>query len=66
MHDIRKIASYAFFNDMSIEDMSRSTGWSSSQVFLKHYLKKVEDLQHACVSLSRIVSLRAAPLEHQA
>ena len=45
MHDIRKMASsYAFFNDMSLKDMSHSTGWSSSSVFLKHYLKEVEDL----------------------
>ena len=62
MHDIRKMASsYAFFNDMSIEDMSRSTGWSSSRVFLRHYLKEVEDLRHACVSLGSIVSPRIAP-----
>ena len=54
-HDVRKIASsYAFFHDMSFDNMSISTGWSSSQVFIKHYLKEVEDLQQVCVSLGGV------------
>ena len=45
-HDIRKYATtLAFLGDATIEELERCTGWRSIQVFLRHYLKRVEELR---------------------
>ena len=56
-HDIRKMASsYAFMEGMQIKDMSAYSGWSGPRVFLKHYLKEIQDLRRSCVSMGQVVS----------
>ena len=54
-HDIRKLASsFAFFEDMAFTDLVEYTGWSSTRVFMKHYLKEVESLPLVCVTAGRV------------
>ena len=56
-HDIRKMASsLAFFSSMTFQNMQAFTGWSSSKVFLRHYLKPIENLQRTSVVLGRNVT----------
>ena len=53
-HDIRRMASsLAFFNGMQVSDMSELTGWSSTRVFTKHYLKEVSALATVSVVMGR-------------
>ena len=48
-HDVRKMASsLAFFTDMSYQCISQMTGWSSTAVFVKHYLSSIDSVLH-CV-----------------
>ena len=54
-HDVRKLAtSYAFFTNMSWQDISDMTGWSSSTVFIRHYLKSVTEVREKCVILRHV------------
>lgn len=56
-HDIRKLASsYAFMEGMNVTEMANFTGWAGSKVFLRHYLKEINDLQQGCVAMGRVVS----------
>ena len=53
-HDLRKMASsLAFFEGMSFPDITSMTGWSSLNVFVRHYLHEIETLQRTCVVLGR-------------
>ena len=65
-HDVRKIAtSYAFFANMSWQDISGITGWTSSTVFLNHYLQSVKSVREKCVILRHVTnSEQSSSLEH--
>ena len=53
-HDIRKLASsLAFFEGMSFPDIASMTGWSSPNVFIKHYLYEINTLLSSCVVLGK-------------
>ena len=55
-HDTRKMASsLAFFADMTFEDISQMTNWSSTGVFLRHYLQQVSRVRQCCVVLGSVV-----------
>ena len=56
-HDVRKMASsFAFFRSMDIETICSRVGWSSERVFLRHYLKQVEELSSSVITLGAEVS----------
>ena len=53
-HDIRKMASsLAFFEGMAFPDISTMTGWSTPNVFIRHYLHKIKLVMRACVVLGK-------------
>ena len=53
-HDIHKMASsLAFFEGMAFPDISTMTGWSTPNVFIRHYLHKIKSVMRACVVLSK-------------
>ena len=53
-HDIRKMSfSLAFMANMNIQVICGKAGWSSSGVFLKHYLKQINDVKSTCVVLGQ-------------
>ena len=52
-HDVRKIStSLAFMRNMKIADITNSTGWKSTKVFLKHYLINIQEFNHQCSSFN--------------
>ena len=56
-HDLRKMAtSFAFFRSMDLSSICNSVGWSSAKVFLKHYLKQVENLSSSVIVLGEEMS----------
>ena len=56
-HDLRKRAtSYAFFKAMSSQQMCDLVGWSSINVFKRHYLRQIEDLSSPVVVLGSVVN----------
>ena len=58
-HEVRKMASsLAFFTDMAYQDISHMTGWSSTSVFVKHYLSQIDDVRQGCVALGRVIGRR--------
>ena len=55
-HDTRKMASsLAFFADMTFDDISQMTNWSSAGVFLRHYLHQVDKVRQSCVVLGSVI-----------
>ena len=53
-HDIRKMAaSFAFFNQMSLEEICSFSGWRSLKVFRKHYLIDIEHLSSGTVVMGK-------------
>ena len=51
-HDLRKMAaSFAFFRAMDTQSICDSVGWSSERVFLKHYLRQVEEISSSIIAL---------------
>ena len=49
-HDIRKMAaSFAFFGQMSLEDILSLSGWRSINVFRKHYLVDIQAISNQFV-----------------
>ena len=55
-HDPRKVASSLnFFQYMSFEGLRTYTGWKSTRVFYKHYLKKLQEVKHFVVAAGNIV-----------
>ena len=53
-HDIRKMASsLAFFEGMAFPDISTMTGWSTPNVFIRHYLHEIKLVMRACVVLGK-------------
>ena len=51
-HDLRKIASsFAFFHSMSFQEIQGVTGWKSCRVFVKHYLKQINEVSSSFVAL---------------
>ena len=56
-HDLRKLASsYAFLKSLSFEQIKDVTGWSSCQVFRKHYFKKLQEVGSSFIALGSRVS----------
>ena len=57
---MRKMASsLAFFTDMSYQAISHMTGWSSTSVFVKHYLSSIDKVRQGCIALGRVVDPRS-------
>ena len=55
-HDLRKLAtSFAFFKSMSNDDMCDIVGWSSINVFRRHYVRQIEDVSSPFIVLGRTV-----------
>ena len=53
-HDCRKMAtSLAFFRSMHLEELCQRVGWSSSSVFIKHYLSRIKEVIRDCVVIGR-------------
>ena len=58
-HEVRKMASsLAFFTDMSFQAISQLTGWSSTSVFVKHYLSSIDMVRQSCIALGRVIDQR--------
>ena len=56
-HDIRKIATtLAFLNGMTVPELKKRTGWRSTNVFIKHYLKKLEEVASTCTIMGQVLS----------
>ena len=56
-HDLRKTAtSYAFFKGMSSSQLCDLVGWSSIQVFKRHYLKQIDEISSPLVVLGTVVN----------
>ena len=55
-HDVRKLAtSLNFLNFMDFSALKRFTGWRSSKVFIRHYLKNVESLDFHAVAAGKVI-----------
>ena len=55
-HDLRKYASsFAFFKSMSCKQICDQVGWSSINVFKKHYLKEISEISSSVVMLGSII-----------
>ena len=54
-HDPRKVASSLnFFSHMSFDNLKSYTGWKSSKVFFRHYLKKLTEVKHFVVAAGNV------------
>ena len=59
-HVARKVAtSINFFEFMILSDLARYTGWRSSRVLYRNYLKSLEDVRYSLVAAGGVV--RPAP-----
>ena len=55
-HQVRALAtSINFFQHMDFKAITHYTGWKSSNVFIKHYLKNIEATQLPAVAAGKIV-----------
>ena len=55
-HEPRKVASSMnFFQYMSFEGLQAYTGWKSSKVFFKHYLKQLKEVKHFVVAAGSVI-----------
>ena len=56
VHHLRKIAtSLNFMEYLDFEDLKRYTGWKSTKVFFKHYLKNIEGARLPLVAAGKVV-----------
>ena len=56
-HDLRKMAtSFAFFKSMSNRQICDLVGWSSIDVFRRHYLRQIEEIASPLVILGSVVN----------
>ena len=59
VHELRKIAaSLNYFEFMKFSDIAKCTGWKSTRVFFKHYLKSIEDIHLLVVAAGKAVGIR--------
>ena len=56
-HDLRKMStSLAFFRQMHLPEICQRVGWASGNVFIRHYLKDIQEVMSTCVVLGRPTS----------
>ena len=59
VHMLRKIAaSLNYFRFMDFDHIKRYTGWKSTRVFFKHYLRNIEELSLPIVAAGKVISVR--------
>ena len=55
-HEVRKLASSVnFLQNMCFSDLQTYTGWKSSRVFFRHYLKPIEEVRHFMVAAGSVI-----------
>ena len=58
-HEVRKVASSMnFFEFMDFGELCKYTGWKSTRVFFRHYLRKIEELKHNVVAAGKVIRRR--------
>ena len=66
VHMLRKIAaSLNYFTFMNFEHIKMYTGWKSTRVFYKHYLRNIEQLSLPVVAAGKVINVRQSSVEVQ-
>ena len=59
VHMLRKIAaSMNYFQFMDFEHIKKYTGWKSTRVFYKHYLKNIEEISFPIVAAGKVIPVK--------